>query len=403
MEDVRSKVEKSTVKPIRKTNSSGTASTINTEDDSSPFSAPVPSPRSSMKSVEQQPKQQSKQQESQSFSPSHRMPARTSSYRKKEDSSLSLQSSSDMKGNLVAKNDIQEKDVAPRSAPKRTTSSSSAAKNRRVSSASMSVSLKDVDETASVASRDPPGSRVVPTTITVDGSDNISSGKLEDNTTVGSNSEDSSNAKEAGQFFLQDQYGLEAKPEEEHARETEDAERRMARALCFAIGAEGVYTQDQVEWLVGLFSSKNYHKNIVDDVATMLKEAAKLLELELVVECKRIITEELRKESTLLIYDMYRAASVAHFPNEQMCAIAMIAEEIGVDQFGQLEGIRKQVVAENELKKQRIKLLYPEGHELLDEQYEDLVPCAEEASNQGSSNNGSNESKRRNSSKKLDP
>lgn len=56
------------------------------------------------------------------------------------------------------------------------------------------------------------------------------------------------------------------------------------------------------------------------------------------------------------------------FLEEQMCAIALIAEEIGVTGFGELERIQEQVKREMELKSERINLLFPDGHACLAEE-----------------------------------
>ncbi|CAB9521117.1 expressed unknown protein [Seminavis robusta] len=151
-------------------------------------------------------------------------------------------------------------------------------------------------------------------------------------------------------------------------------ENRYAGAICLAIGSGGVYTQEQVRYLRGFVTiTSQEDTTLVDRVEPMLKEAADLLDVELVSSSSYFTDLQFLKDAgRSMVYDMYTCAALADFPEPQMVAISLIAEELGVTEFGLLEKIRKQVEMEVELRKNRIKLLYPEGHDMLEPRYANL-------------------------------
>ncbi|CAB9498750.1 expressed unknown protein [Seminavis robusta] len=186
-------------------------------------------------------------------------------------------------------------------------------------------------------------------------------------------------SKESGitphDFFFNFHLGFTKTPSEvaEDQHHRHQIESRYTRALCLAIGSGGVYTPEQVRYLKGLGTITSPDNSMVDLIEPLLQEAADLLDVELV--CSSTYLTDLRlleNAGRSMVYDMYTCAALADFPEPQMVAISLIAEELGVAKFGLLEHIRKQVELEVEMRKNRIKLLFPEGHPMLEPKYASL-------------------------------
>ena len=179
----------------------------------------------------------------------------------------------------------------------------------------------------------------------------------------------------AQEFFYQYELGFKQAPWDvtQTKEELDDLTGRYMRAICMAIGSGGVYTPEQVRYLKGFVAITNKDQAMVDKVEGLLQEAADYVEVEL-VEKSSHITENplLRNGGRVMVYDMLRCCEIAGYPEEQMYAISMIADELGVSEFGMLEKIQAQVTQEAEMRNQRIKLLFPEGHEMLQDKYAGL-------------------------------
>jgi len=177
------------------------------------------------------------------------------------------------------------------------------------------------------------------------------------------------------EFFFKDFWGFHTTPSIAvgDAQIYEDLERRFCKALCYAIGSGGVYTDAQVRWLKGYVMTKNIPQSVVDSIDGMLKEGAELMDMELISESSGILNDlkVLRDAGPIMIYDMHRCARIEQYPDPQMVAIALLAEELGVNSAGYLDQIKEQVELEEEVKQKRIRLL-AKDHVLLDKQYKDL-------------------------------
>lgn len=191
--------------------------------------------------------------------------------------------------------------------------------------------------------------------------------------------ESSGAQQQLAEHVVREQYGLAELPTEDKGKSPEEVERRYASALCFAIGR--AFTENQKEWIIGDLASKNYSQAVLGEIPNLLKASADLMDLEVAMESKKLITGDLRDDSRMLIYDMYRCSALEDFPEDQLCAIAMIAEEIGDFKFGELEDLKKQVELEEQVQRNRIKLLHPKGHEKLDDRFEDVIEDQNEENN----------------------
>ena len=105
-------------------------------------------------------------------------------------------------------------------------------------------------------------------------------------------------------------------------------------------------------------------------IEPLLKEASELMDVELICNSSCFTDlDMLQNAGRSMVYDMLRCAEIAGYPEEQMVAISLIADEVGVDGFGVLEQIKQQVDVEAAIRRNRIKLLFPEGHPMLEEKY----------------------------------
>ena len=176
-------------------------------------------------------------------------------------------------------------------------------------------------------------------------------------------------------FFFNFQLGFKQTPWEatDNRQHLVDMESRYLKAVCLAIGSGGVYTEEQVRYLKGFAAVSSLDQTLMDSVEDNLREAADLLDVELMSGSSYFTDLKLLQTAGRnMVYDMYNCAALADYPEQQMVAISLMAEELGVGGFGVLEQIKKQVELEREMRKNRIKLLYPEGHEMLDEKYSNL-------------------------------
>ena len=179
----------------------------------------------------------------------------------------------------------------------------------------------------------------------------------------------------AHDFYFNYHLGFSKTPSEvaqdkEHLRNIES---RYMRALCLAIGSGGVYTTEQIQFLKGLAAISSPSGSMIDAVEPLLQEAADLLDVELVCNSSHLTDLHLLESAgRSMIYDMFNCAAIADWPEQQMVAIDTIAEELGVFQFGVLDAIRRQVEMEVDMRKNRIKLLFPAGHPMLAPKYADL-------------------------------
>lgn len=167
----------------------------------------------------------------------------------------------------------------------------------------------------------------------------------------------------AQDFFYTYHLGFKQTPWEvtESQEQLEDVMSRYLGALCMAIGYGGVYTPEQVKYLKGYAAiSSPQDQSSIDKVEPLLKKAADLVELDLIYKSKYFTNIDLlRNTGRSMLYDMIQCAEIANFPGEQMYAISMVAEDLGVTEFGMLDKLKEQVILETEMRKKRIQLLFP--------------------------------------------
>ena len=173
-------------------------------------------------------------------------------------------------------------------------------------------------------------------------------------------------------FFYQYELGFKSSPWEvaEDSQQLEDILSRYLGALCMVIGNGGIYTPEQVRYLQGFAAITSNIDGMADKVEPLLEEAAGFLEVDLVSKSAYFTGMKfLQNAGRSMMYDMLRCCEVAGFPEDQMYAISLVADDLGANEFGMLEKIKEQVSLESQLRKKRIKLLFPQGHEMLDDRY----------------------------------
>jgi len=129
-------------------------------------------------------------------------------------------------------------------------------------------------------------------------------------------SKTSTSAQLKAEHYVREQYGISELPTEDKSIPTEEVELRFASALCFAIGRD--YSAEQQEWLLGDLSAKGYSQSVLDKVPELLKQSSKLMDMEVALESKKVITGDLKKDAAMLVYDMYRCSIINDFPSEQV-------------------------------------------------------------------------------------
>lgn len=124
-------------------------------------------------------------------------------------------------------------------------------------------------------------------------------------------------------FYLLDHYGLALPPKKSGIKTDAlklELEKCYARAICYAIGSGGTFTDQQASFIKGLLAAKGYE--VVDSIDAILKASAKMVDLELVTEVGEIVSAgNLKSVAPVMLYDMYRAAAVADFPGTS-CVLA---------------------------------------------------------------------------------
>mmetsp|Transcript_32382 Transcript_32382/g.59419 ORF Transcript_32382/g.59419 Transcript_32382/m.59419 type:complete len:181 (+) Transcript_32382:309-851(+) len=141
--------------------------------------------------------------------------------------------------------------------------------------------------------------------------------------------------------------------------------RRFAAALCNVSGADGDVSKEELAFIMGYCSCKGYPKSIIDDIPEMCKDAESKSKDDVIDEIKELLTMgTLKNTAKQVIYDGIRAATQDGLHKKEISAIEGVAEELGV-KGGELAKIFDLVKRENDLKEQRIKILFPDGHACL--------------------------------------
>jgi hypothetical protein len=107
---------------------------------------------------------------------------------------------------------------------------------------------------------------------------------------------------------------------------------RYARAFCYAIGCGGQYSTTQVRCIEDGFRRRKYHQEIVENVTQMMKDATNMT-LPAVVMRVNLLLEPLRLSEAArvdLVTTMFRVSALSDFPEPQVCAISMIAQELEI-------------------------------------------------------------------------
>jgi hypothetical protein len=107
---------------------------------------------------------------------------------------------------------------------------------------------------------------------------------------------------------------------------------RYARAFCYAIGCGGQYSTAQVRCVEDGFRRRRYHQEVVESVAEMMKDATSMT-LPAVVMRVQLLLEPLRLSEAArvdMVTTMFRVSALSDFPESQVCAISMIAQELEI-------------------------------------------------------------------------
>mmetsp|Transcript_5979 Transcript_5979/g.10910 ORF Transcript_5979/g.10910 Transcript_5979/m.10910 type:complete len:180 (+) Transcript_5979:211-750(+) len=145
----------------------------------------------------------------------------------------------------------------------------------------------------------------------------------------------------------------------------EEKLRRFASALCNISGADGEVSEDESTFIMGYLASKGYPQSILDDIPGMCRAAETKTRDDVFMETKELLAfGSLKKAARQIIYDGIRAAARDGLDEKEKLAINGIAKELGVGEV-ELSKIYDLVQQENDLRDNRIKLLFPEGHPCL--------------------------------------
>jgi len=141
--------------------------------------------------------------------------------------------------------------------------------------------------------------------------------------------------------------------------------RRFAAALCNVSAADGEVAKEELAFIIGYCASKGYPQSIIDDIPEMCKSAESKSVEDFAGETKELlIMGSLQKSARQVVYDGIRAATADGLCESEKVAIAKIANSLGVSNE-ELDSIHSLVEKEKELKEERIKLLFPNGHPCL--------------------------------------
>eukprot|EP00585_Thalassiosira_rotula_P002714 CAMPEP_0196141664 /NCGR_PEP_ID=MMETSP0910-20130528/10154_1 /TAXON_ID=49265 /ORGANISM="Thalassiosira rotula, Strain GSO102" /LENGTH=182 /DNA_ID=CAMNT_0041402845 /DNA_START=47 /DNA_END=595 /DNA_ORIENTATION=- len=145
----------------------------------------------------------------------------------------------------------------------------------------------------------------------------------------------------------------------------EEKLRRFAGALCNISGADGEVSEEESAFIMGYLASKGYPQSILDDVPGMCRAAETKSSDDVFMETKELLAfGSLKKSARQIIYDGIRAAARDGLDDKEKMAINGIAQELGVEE-AELSKIYDLVQQENDLREERIKLLFPHGHPCL--------------------------------------
>jgi len=141
--------------------------------------------------------------------------------------------------------------------------------------------------------------------------------------------------------------------------------RRFATALCNVAGADGEVSEGERAFIMGYCALKGYPQSILDDIPKMCRASESKTIEDMADETRELLAMgTLKKSSRQIVYDAIRAASADGLDDAEKAAISRVAEALGVG-GEELEGLHELVEKENELRQERIRLLFPNGHPCL--------------------------------------
>lgn len=130
--------------------------------------------------------------------------------------------------------------------------------------------------------------------------------------------------------------------------------RNMALSLLAVAAGDGALSDAEREWIAGYCAAKGYSDEIVAEIKSAAppsgSEVKELMQLGV-----------LKASARILLYDAIRASSVDGYRPGEAAAVRAIAKALDIDVSVVVE-LEELVVAEEELKQKRIRLLMPNGH-----------------------------------------
>jgi uncharacterized membrane protein YebE (DUF533 family) len=138
--------------------------------------------------------------------------------------------------------------------------------------------------------------------------------------------------------------------------------RALTIAMVSVAASDGSISTPERNWIIGLFAIRGYPETAIKAVMGINStELSKLRQLAR-------DNEDLRKNARLLIYDAIRVAGLEDYSRAEQRAVRALADALGVDD-ATVEGLEAMVKDEDEARRRRIRLIFPEGHPSLDPRF----------------------------------